>query len=406
MSDPALAPRGEPGTLKGRTGRWARAALHWLSIIVVLVAVAETTMRIDDAVTWGASLLGPYSEDHVMIRDSLGVRGRPNFRYEKWRMNNQGFRGPDLRLAPTPGTRRVIVLGSSETFGLFEPAGLEYPARMQQVLDSIAPGRFEVVNAALPGMGLPAMAQYYQRVVARLQPAVVLVYPNPSFYLDVNPLPSLPGTLPTRPTAGRKIDPELLRPRLLAKSREAVKALIPWTLVTRFREWRLRGIRRAHPPEWFWESVPADRMALFGEHLDRLVGAVQATGATVMLATHTNRFVGASAADVARDRRHLVDPMFKYYPRASAQVLIAVDSAANSVVREIGRQRQVKVVEVFGRIPPGAEYFGDYVHFTDRGSDILARILSDALLGLPAGAHAAWATPVESPSSRPTARSR
>jgi hypothetical protein len=148
-----------------------------------------------------------------------------------------------------------------------------------------------------------------------------------------------------------------------------------------------------HPPEWVWEAVPPERIALFAEHLDRLVETVQESGATVVLVTHTNRFVRASGAEVAQDRRYLIDPMFKYYPRASAHVLVAVDSVANVALREIGRKRRAPVVEVFGRIPPGAQYFGDYVHFTDRGADAMARILSEALLGSVSGRNATLSVP-------------
>lgn len=384
MTDGALAGHGGGGggeTPRGRAAHWPGTGLRWLAILLVLGLTAELTMRIGDALSWGAPLLGAYSEDHLMIRDSFPVRGRPNVRYEKWRMNNQGFRGPDIRPQTAPGVRRVVVLGSSETFGLFETEGSEYPARMQQLLDSAGPGRFEVINAALPGMGMPAMVPYYQRVVAGLHPDVVVLYPNPSFYLDVNPLPSVLNPPPTRAAPPLGLDPEVLRPRVIAKGRDALKALLPRMLVTQFREWRLRQLRAAHPPGWVWETVPADRMALFGEQLDRLLDTIQATGTTVILATHTNRFVGASAAEVALDRRHLVDPIYNYYPRATPRVMIAVDSAANTVLREIGEKRHLTVVEIYGRIPPGASYFGDYVHFTDRGAGVVASILSDALLG-------------------------
>src|SRR6266850_4723322 len=137
MSTPSGA---DPWTL--RLG----AALRWGSLAGVFLATAELAIRIDDGLTWGAPLLSPYSNDWLLTRDSVGTRGRPSYRYQKWRMNNLGFRGADITPTPTSGRTRVAILGASETFGLFESEDREYPVRMQAVLDSAAPHRFEVVN--------------------------------------------------------------------------------------------------------------------------------------------------------------------------------------------------------------------------------------------------------------------
>ncbi len=98
------------------------------------------------------------------------VRGRPGYRFQKWAMNSAGFRGPDIALTAPPGRERIAILGASETFGLFESEGHEFPAQLQVVLDSLEPRRFAVVNAAPPGMGLPSMASYYTRVSRHFDP--------------------------------------------------------------------------------------------------------------------------------------------------------------------------------------------------------------------------------------------
>ncbi len=68
-----------------------------------------------------------------------------------------------------------------------------------------------------------------------------------------------------------------------------------------------------------------------------MLEAIRASGATAVLVTHTNRFIGLSAKETPRERRHLVNLMAKYYPRASETVLIAIDSAANQVIRDLAR---------------------------------------------------------------------
>jgi hypothetical protein len=362
--------------------------LRWCAIAAVFLTTAELFARVDDWVTWGAPLLSPYNHDRLLMHDSLGIRGRPGYRYEKWRMNNEGFRGADMSLTTAPGRVRVVVIGASETFGLYESEGREYPARLQTLLDSIAPGRFDVINVGLPGMSLSAMVPYYRNLVARLNPRYVLIYPSPSFYLEVTPLPAVytPPRVDPRVAgaATRRWPPprDFFESRLGAKGRDVLKELIPPSLVTAYREWRLRRLRAGQEPGWVWQSVPEDRMAILREHLERLIPSIRATGAEVVLLTHTNRFIGAPGAAAGPDRRHLVNLIAAYYPRATEHVMVAVDSAANTIIRQVAQAEGAPVVEVEGRIPPGGADFADYAHFTDAGADAMARILADGLLRL------------------------
>ena len=362
--------------------------LRWLAVLAVLVASAEISARADDWVTWRASLLGEYSNEGLLTLDSLGYRGRPGYRFEKWGMNNAGFRGPDIAPLARPGTTRVAVLGASETFGLYEAEGFEYPARMQAVLDSLTPGRFEVVNVSLPGLSLSTMVPYYERVVSLYHPDVVMIYPSPSFYLEVTPLPlAQPVHTPTPASATQREEREdrlVFEARLGRKTRDVIKGLVPGEVVTAYREWRLGRVRAGHEPDWVWTSVPMDRMAVLEQHLKRLVTTIQAGGAQPILLTHTNRFVGA--ASIRRDeRRHLINLMSVYYPRATPHIMVAVDSVANDIIRSVARKLGAGVVEVEGRIPPTGEHFADYAHFTDVGADAMARILTASLLDLGPG---------------------
>ena len=124
--------------------RWIGAGWKWLALIAVFLLSSEVFMRLDDTITWGAPFVGVYNNDRLLLQDSFGFRGRPGYRYQKWRMNNAGFRGADLPETPADGSTRVVIAGASETFGLYEKEGVEFPARMQAILDSVAPAQFEI----------------------------------------------------------------------------------------------------------------------------------------------------------------------------------------------------------------------------------------------------------------------
>ena len=360
-------------------------SLRWLSVALVFLTAAEVFARLDDKITWGAPFLGPYTNERLLNQDSVGFRGRPNFRYQKWRMNNLGFRGPDITSSPAPGVRRIAVIGASETFGLFESDGAEYPARMQVILDSIAPGRYEVINVALPGLSIASMVPYIQRAVVQTGASILVIYPTPSFYLEVQPLSLeyLPPRYQPPPLlhfARWTMERAALSSRLVAKGREVLKQLVPPVVVTKVRESRLAARRAAHDSGWVWRTVPADRMETFRTQLNRLVASARKDGLQPLLVTHANRFSGAMRDTAGPDRRHIVNPMSLYYPQAPPSILIGTDSVANAIMCEVGAAQGVPVVEAEREIPASPAYFADFVHFTDVGADKMAHLVVRGIL--------------------------
>lgn len=354
-------------------------------MVLVFLIAAEVFARWDDKITWGAPFLSPYSDERLLRQDSLGFRGRPNFRYQRWRMNNLGFRGPDIAPSPAPEVTRIAVIGASETFGLYESEGSEYPARMQTLLDSIAPGRYEVINVGLPGLSLASMVPYLRRAVVPTGASILVIYPTPTFYLEMQPLP-VDYTPPRyRPPDVLKfgdwtIERQALTPRIAAKAREVLKGLIPNAVVVQVRQMRLAARRSEHDDGWVWRTVPTDRIQTLRTHLDRLLASAKAEGLQPLLVTHANRFAGAMRDTTGPARRHLVNLMSLYYPQAAPEVLIGMDSAANAVMRERGLAQGAVVVEAERHITASPSYFADFLHFTDAGADQMARLVVEGIL--------------------------
>jgi hypothetical protein len=363
-------------------------SLRWLSLVLVFLTAAEVFARLDDKITWGAPILSPYSNERLLRQDSLGFRGRRNFRYQKWRMNNLGFRGPDIAPSPAPGVTRIAVIGASETFGLYESNGSEYPARMQTLLDSIAPGRYEVINVGLPGLSLASMVPYIRRAVVPTGASILVIYPTPTFYLEVQPLlvDYIPPTY--RPPDVLKfgdwtIEREALTPRIAEKAREVLKGLIPDGVVMEVRQMRLTARRAEHDDDWVWRTVPTDRVQILRTHLVRLLASTNAVGLQTLLVTHANRFAGAMGDTTGPARKHLVNLMSLYYPQATPEVLIGMDSAANALMREIGPAQGAAVIEAERHITASPSYFADFLHFTDAGADQMARLVVEGILRHP-----------------------
>jgi hypothetical protein len=361
-------------------GMWK--ALRAAGIAALFVLVLEVCARIDDAIAWDAPLLAPYSHDLLTVRDSLGVRNRAGYRYEKWSINSLGFRGREVASVPATGVERIVVLGASETFGLFEGEHGDYPAQLGARLDSLAPARFDVVNAARAGMMLRTMPAYYHRVIAPIRPSVVVIYPTPSFYLMEDAMDTPDAT----PRAGRgsvelSTMTGITTSRLVPKARQVVKSFIPVPIQEAMKRFKLARMRAAHPEGWVWDGVPADRMAAFEADLGRIVDEIRADGVEVVLLSHVNRVEKPRSEWTDDDHYRVLSEIMAERQQATEDAMVMVDSVAREATRRVASSRGVRYVELAGSVPPSAEYFADYSHFTDAGAARVAKVLADHLLG-------------------------
>jgi lysophospholipase L1-like esterase len=88
-------------------------------------------------------------------------------------INRQGLRGPEIG-PKAPGTLRVLALGDSFTFGVGAREEETFPARLQQILRARGV-RAEVLNAGVPGFGVPDEVAWFQRWGWPLDPDVIVL---------------------------------------------------------------------------------------------------------------------------------------------------------------------------------------------------------------------------------------
>jgi hypothetical protein len=347
-----------------------------LGLTVVFALALEATVRIDDAIRFGTPLLSRVaSEQELIVRDSLGEHGRPHARYEKWVINNVGMRGPDVPIVKPPGILRVVTAGASETFGLYETPGHEYPRQLEDTLRARCGPRVEVLNAAMWGMSLPTVEQDLRLRVRALDPEVVVLYPSPVQYLtDVRPKPAVrdygrPAPLPLSLA---------LHPRAEERLRNQFKQLVPMWLATVLRREDIEREVRSHPAGWRYTGVPQDRLAAYDADVRHTIGTIRSIGAIPVVAIHANAFDG---------EEHLDEPLLvtwehQYY-RATGDALLAFESAAARATIRAANDSGVAFVDLrHMHGAPGARLFADYSHFTDAGAasvaSALAPVVSDA----------------------------
>lgn len=347
-----------------------KAIIRLLAMAVVFIATLEGMARLDDYVTWQAPFFGDYSPEILSTTDEMGHHGRPEAQYQKWKLNRFGLRNPEITLAKPAGLERVLLLGASELFGLYETPGQELAAQLQGILNAKYPGRFQVINGSHFGMSLPRIQEYYSRLLIKLDPSFVVIYPTPAFYLD---------DLPPKPVGAQSSAPgqaKAFELRIKSKIVNALKKFVPVGInkeIYRLLWWKNR---RASGADYAFRAVPPERLGLFKNDLESLLRTVADSGAKVILATHANRFaVDFSAEDLFHMYAWLLN-----YPRADPAVILAMENQARSVVLGVAREFGTTVVDLSSQLGGQSKAFADFVHFTDHGAGIAADAIGRAII--------------------------
>lgn len=341
----------------------------WLAVAVTCFGSAEITARIEDRLRLGIDWFAvPDRERDLILHDELAIRGRPNGRFKKWSLNSFGFRRGEMTLDPPRDCMRVMVLGASETFGLYESSGHEYPAQLENLLRRVE--CHEVVNAAVAGLTLKGQIRLWQGWASRFRPDIVVVYPTPGFYLANNP-PNFPKPPSGSPPEG----PPWWTPRLIERAKDVFE--FPAFIQRRRVAQRLDSLIRTEPG-WAFATLPADRIELFEADLAALTDMIQATGARVVLLTHTTRFGAAPAPD----DQEALHAWRQFTPKASAEMLLEFEARAAEATKRVADRTGAALVDVRAVMNGHREWFaeGDALHFNDAGAAVLADLIAQRLL--------------------------
>lgn len=342
-----------------------RRLLHACGLTCALLLGAEAAARLDDWLRRDTPLLAnPERDRDLMQVESWGFRGRPHGRYRKWTLDANGFRiTPSADEGPC-----LLILGASETFGLYESPEKEYPAQLARLLQEKQPCR--VLNASLAGISLHSLVVYWDNWAGNFNADYVLLYPSPHFYLDTDP----PHPLENLPASDEAWRGKMPQPRLLERVKEQYHALPAWLKKYR-EEWTIRRETAGKAADWLFQSVPEDRLHLFEDDLRRLLAHIRARGAEPILATHA---ISASSPPRSEDETYL-RRMRMYYPRATTETLVAFEQQANEAIRRLAKEEQLALVDADRALSGRRELFADLVHFNDEGAALMAHLLVEQL---------------------------
>jgi lysophospholipase L1-like esterase len=284
--------------------------------------------------------------------------------------NARGQRGTNVLNLPMPkpsGRFRIVCEGGSTTFDLLAANNAAtWPARLGALL---AGEGVDVANAGFPGWtSLESLISLEIRDVD-LGPDLVVVYSGVN---DLQPAGHEPFA-PDYSLGHAEILPRVtgvvpVPVRLVSRS------VFLETLLDKLRPGRAEGAE-GYAPAYAWtggdrkDDIPAEAVAVYERNLRSTIGVARAHGAKVLLVAQAARIRSGSAA---ADNEWLKG----WTPGLSSVGYLAGLRRYNAVARKLGDEGAALFLDPFTGGDFGDEDFLDPVHFSARGSEKFAQVLS------------------------------
>jgi lysophospholipase L1-like esterase len=172
--NPSQTTASSPGLERRAGSLAAKLLLAAISVVGTIygLEVAARSLRLETGF-----FLVPNGQNCLQRSRSLSLEFRPNCTGEMsetaFSTNALGMRGPQLR---DDGSTRILAMGDSCTWGWHVGQNESYPADLQRLLDEkIGVGRYQVLNAGVPGYTSYQTLVALQEKGLPLDPAIVLV---------------------------------------------------------------------------------------------------------------------------------------------------------------------------------------------------------------------------------------
>ncbi len=316
----------------------------------------------------------------ILTEDSDGIRhNSPRVRYGKWETNSLGFRGKEVDLEKKEGQIRIVCLGGSETFGLFEEEGKEWPSQLRGMLRDQFP-RVEVINASVAGLTLKRKKAYVEKYLLPLKPDIMITTQGALLPIT-DSIRGMESKRLVSKVGGRKIKnsleadsstrtPVAVLPKLL----EIVKGCSPGWLLTHLRTQRLRRRIRNRERRYLiyekpMDEVPENIISEFEEDLTLFIRFLEKNRIAVVFLTYPTLFTPSNKDT----HKYLLLSIRRLCVELSEDGIIDASTKFNDAIRKIADREKVALIDNDLLIPKTLEYFVDYSHYTNKGAEFIAK---------------------------------
>jgi len=349
------------------------------------VLTIEICARVDDLLTYNAPLLSKYTSFRLRTIDTDGIPVNvPSIRFEKWQNNRFGFRGPDIEEAKPDNIVRIVCMGQSESYGLYENPDMEWPAQLSSMLSG---SLFEVINASVVGMGLEKCYAYLDKYVFKFNPDVIILCINPYGYAAVyersserNPGPAGAGKNKIV-RSSLKLSDIIDNVRVFPKMKQSIKKLLPPSIlhsyqlkksVSELKQAEEKVLKGKKPKDYISETV----LNKYREDVERLITQISEKGISVIILSYPalldKNNINLYPHIHASQRFWLVE--------YSLNGAIDISTKIDSVMKVIAEEKQLGFVDSRFSPPHDPDHFSDGVHYTNEGARIVAENVARVIL--------------------------
>jgi lysophospholipase L1-like esterase len=165
-----------------------------------------------------------------------------------------------------------------------------------------------------------------------------------------------------------------------------------WSLlVRRWRAWRQGRAQREHGNAAGIEAIRRDTMptaaeASFADAVKSFVGSARAMGAEPVLATQVYPFAAEAGQNYTASDADLLGSALQYRPWLTPKGLRDGALRFNEVLRATSSATGARLVDSARKLPYDKAWFGDDIHFSDRGSAGMADLMAEELAPVVAAA--------------------
>ena len=347
------------GFLAAELGLRVLNSMRFGNLETLIVPASELKER-QHASETGEAVMKSRKGFYVMKKTGLRLP-YPNQTLGFVKINNHGFRGPDLQKEKPTGFVRFAFLGSSTTYDAEVNDGMTWP---EQVIANLRPAisgcEVDFINAGLPGFQIHKMGVYWNTVVREFDPDVMIVLPG-DMTIDIQNAASAEG---------------YDRQQFLKKNWLSEHSVI-WEAIEKNMH-VLKVQRTAFSEEEKFKPDYTELAKKFSHRLDNLIQSVLNQDVLLVvptIASHIRREMPPEKQLIAADSALL------FMPYVSIPTLIDLQEIYNQAIRDtVSRYKALLLVTGDEAIPPDNRHFTDSRHFTAQGSAVMGRRIANVLL--------------------------
>ena len=354
---------------------WQRAlvlAVPIVCAIVLLALISEGAVRvrqsIKQGVPWGSNFWG--SDQTYVIDPESGLRVLiPNGHFGPININSFGFRSPELPVEKPAGRLRLAFLGGSTTYcAEVSSDQMTWPYMVVAAIKQHFPDLdIDFINGGVPGYTTETLKPYLEKRVARFHPDVIIIY-EATNDLSWN-------SFVLAQEQGVKIH----------TTDQSMGWLARHSLLVYLVEKNLSILEQQHPlgGKEARRKIVVDQARLAAMYRSDLAALVEASKKVADLVVTVTFAPRLRASQSPEELRAAAITSLYYMPYMTPAAVLEGFQRYNDVIRSVAAEEDTLLVGGEDSIPADAEHYKDSVHFTDAGSILMARRVTDSLLSSP-----------------------